>query len=77
MQMHRTQIYFEEAMFEQLKQRANRLGVSLSAYIRETLEKDLDKQHSPDVRPDFSEFAGIWAGRDDTTLKSIRKKAWK
>ena len=75
--MHRTQIYFEEAMFEQLKQRANRLGVSVSAYIRETLEKELDEQSSPHVRQDFSEFAGIWADRDDITLKSIREKAWR
>ena len=75
--MHRTQIYFEEAMFELLKQRANRLGISVSAYIRGTLEKDLDKQHTPDAKPDFSEFAGIWADRDDITLKSIREKAWK
>jgi len=46
--MHRTQIYFEETLFEELKQQANTLGISLSAYIRDTLKKDLQnkkKQH--------------------------------
>lgn len=39
--MHRTQIYFEEPLFVEIKSQANNLGLSLSAYIRETLEKDL------------------------------------
>ena len=42
--MQRTQIYFEETMLGQLKQRANRLGISVSAYIRETLQKELNEQ---------------------------------
>ena len=35
--MQRTQIYFEESMLKELKQKANALGISLSAYIRDTL----------------------------------------
>ena len=75
--MHRTQIYFEESMLEQLKQRANRLGISVSAYIRETLQKELNEQQPKDEPPDFSDFSGMWKDRDDITLESIREKAWK
>ena len=75
--MHRTQIYFEETMLAQLKQRANRLGLSVSAYIRETLQKELNEQQPKDETPDFSAFAGMWKDRDDITLESIREKAWK
>ena len=74
--MHRTQIYFEEAMFERLKQRANRLGVSVSAYIRDALTRELEESHL-DSAPDLSEFVGIWRERDDVDLQSLRKKAWK
>ena len=42
--MHRTQIYFEESLFAELKSQANSLGLSLSAYIRNVLEKDLQER---------------------------------
>ncbi len=74
--MHRTQIYFEEAMFARLKQRANRLGVSVSAYIRDTLNRELEESQL-DLPPDLSEFVGIWRERDDVDLQTLRKKAWK
>lgn len=74
--MQRTQIYFEEAMFERLKQRANQLGMSMSAYIREILNREL-AQSDLESAPDLSEFAGIWRDRDDIDLESLRKQAWK
>ena len=74
--MHRTQVYFEEATFERIKQRANRLGVSVSAYIRAALNRELAEPEGG-FAPDFSEFAGIWRDRDDIDLQSLRKKAWK
>ena len=42
--MQRTQIYFEESMLEELKQRANSLGISLSAYIRNSLQNNLNNK---------------------------------
>lgn len=75
--MHRTQIYFEESMFEQLRQRASGLGLSVSAFIRETLQKELDEEPQEHKRPDLSAFSGMWKDRDDVTLGSIREKAWK
>ena len=74
--MHRTQIYFEEPFFEELKSQANALGVSLSAYIRDTLKKDLQKKKNEPQTHDFSQFAGMWEDRD-TTQESLRKQAWR
>ena len=74
--MQRTQIYFEENMLEALKKKASRSGISLSAYIRSVLRKDLENQDKEPVKPDFSKFAGMWKSRD-ITLKDIREKAWK
>ena len=74
--MHRTQIYFEEPLFEELKSHANALGISLSAYIRNTLRKELQKKRNEPQTNDFSQFSGMWKGRD-VTQESLRKQAWK
>ena len=74
--MHRTQIYFEEPFFEELKRQANTLGISLSAYIRDTLKKDLDEKKKKPSPTDFSNFSGIWKDRD-ISQDSLREKAWK
>jgi hypothetical protein len=41
--MHRTQIYFEETLFEAIRKEAVRLGISVSAYIRDRMRQDLEK----------------------------------
>ncbi len=74
--MHRTQIYFEEVLFEALKNQANSLGLSLSAYIRNTLKEDLDERKKQPQVLDFSDFSGMWENRE-ITQASIREKAWK
>ena len=74
--MHRTQIYFEEELFSELKKQANQLGLSISAYIRDTLKKDLQKRQQEPKKVDFSEFAGMWKDRD-ISIEKIREKAWK
>jgi predicted DNA-binding ribbon-helix-helix protein len=74
--MHRTQIYFEEPLFEALKKQANALGVSLSAYIREVLKRDLEQRNSRPEKPDFTSFAGMWEDRE-IDQESLRDKAWK
>ncbi|WP_456430697.1 ribbon-helix-helix domain-containing protein [Nitratifractor sp.] len=75
--MHRTQIYFEESMFQLLKERAAQMGISVSAYIREALKKELNSEQKNNQKPDLSEFAGLWKDRDDITTESLREKAWK
>lgn len=76
--MHRTQIYFEEELFADIKQQADHLNMSISAYIRETLRKDLAVQQAANQMQttDFSEFAGLWEDHD-ITQKALREKAWK
>lgn len=74
--MHRTQIYFEETMFEAIKQKAGTLNVSVSSYIRDTLKKELDSQQGNEEPVDFSDFAGLWEDRN-ITQETLRKKAWK
>lgn len=74
--MHRTQIYFEEPFFEEIKRQANTLGMSLSAYIRETLKKDLEEKKKKPSTADFSNFSGMWKDRD-VSQDSLREKAWK
>lgn len=74
--MQRTQIYFEEYMLEELKQKASQMGISLSAYIRDVLKNDLNDQKKRPQKLDFSEFAGMWKD-SDITQEMIRKKAWK
>ena len=74
--MHRTQIYFDETLFDALKKRANTLGVSLSAYIREVLKRDLEQRSSRPEKPDFTSFAGMWEDRE-IDQESLRDKAWK
>lgn len=74
--MHRTQIYFEEPLFQAIKQRANSMNVSVSAYIRETLKKELEAQEQKAQPVDFSGFAGMWQD-SDVTQDDIRAKAWR
>ena len=74
--MHRTQIYFEEPLFEELKQQAGKLGMSLSAYIRETLKKHLEEHSQEPSSVDLSEFSGMWEGRK-ITQESLREEAWR
>jgi len=74
--MRRTQIYFEEPLFEEIKRQANALGISLSAYIRDTLKKDLEEKKKKPSSTDFSNFSGMWKDRD-ISQNSLREKAWK
>ncbi|HIP61648.1 MAG TPA: hypothetical protein EYG98_03745 [Sulfurovum sp.] len=73
--MHRTQIYFDEPLFDELKRQSSLLGISISAYIRDAIKRDIeDKKQQPSV--DFDGVFGMWAEKD-ITIESIRKRAWK
>ena len=73
--MHRTQIYFEEPFFAEIKAQANILGVSLSAYIRDALKRDMKQKREKPQKSDYARYAGMWRGRD-ISQKSIRRNAW-
>jgi hypothetical protein len=74
--MHRTQIYFEEPLFDELKRQANTLGISLSAYIRDVLKKDLDNKKKKPTKLNLSHFSGMWEDRE-ISQESLREHAWK
>ena len=74
--MHRTQIYFEENLFKEIKEQAQLLNISISAYIRQILQKDLQERKNRPTGSKFSEFSGMWEGRE-ITQESLRKDAWK
>ena len=73
--MHKTQIFLEDSIFEELKREAKELGISISEYIKNILKENiLNKKEENKL--DFSEFAGMWENRD-ISQEDIRKKAWK
>ncbi len=74
--MHRTQLYFDENLFSEVKQKAKSLNLTVSAYIREVLRKELETQKAQAKPVDFSEFSGMWKDKN-VTQEGLREKAWK
>lgn len=73
--MVRTQIYFDEILLDELKQQSTRLGVSVSAYIREVLKKDLSIKKDSNIKQNLAEFVGIWKEKN-ISEEEIKKQAW-
>ena len=74
--MHSTQIYFEDQLFEYVKQKAKSKNISVAMYIQETVKKDLESKTSSQPSIDLSKFSGLWKDYD-ISIESIRKEAWK
>ena len=74
--MHRTQIYFDEDLFQAIRQKASSMNISVSAYIRNTLKKELDAQKKQQHPLDFSDFSGMWQDTE-LTQEDIRSRAWR
>ncbi len=51
--MHRTQIYLQDTVYEQLKHKSQRMGVSISELIRRAVEKDLNKTGGHEAKAFF------------------------
>ncbi|NOU23034.1 MAG: CopG family transcriptional regulator [Methyloglobulus sp.] len=51
--MHRTQIYLQDTVYEQLKHKSQLIGVSISELIRRAVEQDLNKTSSNEARAFF------------------------
>lgn len=76
--MHRTQIYLQDALYENLKVRARSVGVSVSELIRRTLEKDIQKDPVADARAYFARLKPLesFASVDsDDYVRAIRSKS--
>jgi len=77
-EMHRTQIYLQDALHENLKARARSAQVSLSELIRRTLEKDLHKNPSEDARAYFERLKPLKSFAEvdaNEYVKGIRDKS--
>lgn len=74
--MHRTQIYFEDDLICEIKKAAQQTNVSMSAYIRNVLKKELASKQLAQEHIDLSAFTGIWQDRD-IDQEQLRAKAWK
>jgi predicted DNA-binding ribbon-helix-helix protein len=61
-QVHRTQVYLEDAQYEMLRGRARREGKSLAAVIREILDEHLGGSGSRGTNDRFSDVVGIGEG---------------
>ena len=57
--MHRTQIYLQDELHDNLKARARSVGVSVSELIRRTLERDIQKDPVSDARAFFDRIAPL------------------
>ncbi|NYT26748.1 hypothetical protein [Candidatus Thiodubiliella endoseptemdiera] len=72
--MHRTQIYFEQDLFNQVKQMAVRKSQSTSAYIRDVLRTEIEREATTN-NIDVSDVLGMWSDYN-ISQKSLRSKAW-
>ena len=72
--MHRTQIYFEENLFEEIKKEAFKRGESISSYIRNVLKKEIKNKKKKKI--DFNDIAGLWEDKK-VDIKSLRESAWR
>ncbi|MBL4940789.1 MAG: hypothetical protein JKY81_03910 [Colwellia sp.] len=57
--MHRTQIYFEDELICEIKKAAQQTNVSMSAYIRNVLKKELANKQASEQPLDFYDFIGL------------------
>jgi len=74
--MHRTQIYFEDDLIIEIRKAAQQTDLSMSAYIRKVLKKELANKQAAEEQIDLSAFTGIWQDRD-IDQEQLRAKAWK
>ncbi len=76
--MHRTQIYIQEDLFTQLKTVSKSLGISISEYIRKSVEASLKNENTDDLNDFFSTLKPMESFKDvDSSeyVESIRAKS--
>lgn len=62
--MHRTQIYLQDELYEQIKSRARTHGVTISELIRRAVAKDLRSGPGDDARAFFERLKPLESFRD-------------
>ena len=57
--MHRTQIYLQDELYEELKRRSQARGLSISELIRRAVVKDLQGEPADDARAFFERLTPL------------------
>ncbi len=70
--MHRTQIYLQDSLHDDLKARARRIGISISELIRRTLERDIQKDPLADARGYFERLKPLESFDQTTSQAYVR-----
>ncbi|MGH8628390.1 MAG: CopG family transcriptional regulator [Gammaproteobacteria bacterium] len=70
--MHRTQIYLQDDLYQQLKARSQSSGLSVSELIRRTLVKDLQARPAEDARAFFERITPLESFSDVEPERYVR-----
>jgi len=73
--MHRTQIYLQDELYEQLKMRSRSCGLSIAELIRRSVAKDLQREPVADARAFFDRLLPLesFSGTEpETYVRELR-----
>jgi Ribbon-helix-helix protein, copG family len=76
--MHRTQIYLQDGLHDKLKAKALSLGISMSELIRQTLEREIERNPLAEARAFFENLTPLesFQGVDSKTyVAQLRGKS--
>jgi hypothetical protein len=71
--MHRTQIYLQDGLHDNLKLRARIGGISISELIRRTLERDIQKDPLADARAYFERLKPLESFAQTTSQAYVQE----
>ena len=69
--MHRTQIYFEDQTFNDLKQTALTLNISLSEFIRRTIKQELKKQKTKNINDFLNDMQDLESFNNTNSIEYV------
>ena len=71
--MHRTQIYLQDELYEQLKSRSRAHGVTISELIRRAVAKDFRGSSGDDARAFFERLQPLESFRDEAPEEYVSR----
>ncbi len=76
--MHRTQIYLQDEVYEQLRSRSRAQGLCISELIRRAVEKDLNAEPAADAEAFFERLKPLESFADvdpESYVRALRDKS--
>jgi hypothetical protein len=76
--MHRTQIYIEDDIFSKIKAISNTLNISVSQFIRNAVNNELEKDSKNDMEDFFNSFDSLKSFEDIDSkeyVQTLRSKS--